>query len=97
MSNVDKTPLSNTPFDTQCEIITELWLNYRNEPDVVPLIEYFDMGFPLAYAYHEGLIKLESIGEVMIAQCWEGVLEAFGHEQDTGFETLSDLTNDEPL
>jgi len=91
MSNVDNTPPSETPFDTQCEILTELWLNYRNEESVETLFEYFDMGFPLAYAYHEGLIKLEPVGKVMITQCWEGVLEAFGIEEDTSFEALEDL------
>lgn len=80
-----------TPFDKQCEILTDLWLNYRTDEDVIPLFEYFDMGFPLAYAYHEGLIKLEPIGNVMISDAWSGVLEAFGHSEDTGFDSLSDI------
>ncbi len=83
-----------TPLETQCKIITEMWLNHRNDDDIIPLIQYFDMGFPLAYAFHEGLIKLEPIGEVMISECWEGVLEAFGIDKDTGFETFKDISTE---
>ena len=97
MSNANNQPLSETPFDTQCEILTEMWLNYRDEESVVELFDFFDMGFPMAFAHHEGLAKLEPVGKEMVIQCWAGVLEAFGHEQDTGFETLSDLTNEQYL
>ena len=97
MSNANSQPLSETPFDTQCEILTELWLNYRDEEPVMPLFEYFDIGFPMAFAYNQGLIKLEPIAKEMVSNCWLGVIESFGHGQDTGFETLSDLTDNEYL
>ena len=80
-----------TPFDTQCEILSDLWLNYRDEDSVVPLFEYFDMGFPLAYAHNQGIVKLEPVGKSMVEKAWEGMLEAFGHEQDTGFADLGEV------
>lgn len=95
MSNANSQPLSETPFDTQCEILTEMWLNYRDEESVAELFEFFDIGFPLAFAHNQGLVKLEPVGKEMVSNCWAGVIESFGHEQDTGFETLSDLTEDE--
>jgi len=86
-----------TPFDTQCEILTELWLNYRDYEEVMPLFEFYDIGFPMAFAHHENFVTLKPVGESVVTQCWAGVLEAFGHEEDTGFETLADLTKDEYL
>ncbi len=80
-----------TPFDTQCEILSDLWLNYRDEESVVPLFEYFDIGFPMAFAHNQGLVKLEPVAMEMITQCWLGVLESFGHEQDTGFSDLGEM------
>jgi hypothetical protein len=80
-----------TPFDTQCEILSDLWLNYRTEESVELLFEYFDMGFPLAFAHNQGIVKLEPVAMEMITQCWLGVLESFGHEQDTGFADLSEI------
>lgn len=80
-----------TPFDKQCEILADLWLNYRKEESVEPLFEYFDMGFPLAFAYNQGIIKLEAGAIAMVKECWSGVLESMGHEEDTGFADLGEL------
>jgi len=80
-----------TPFETQCEILSDMWLNYRTDEAVSEMFEYFDLGFPLAYAYNESLIKLEPSAKVLIEDTFSAVVVAFGHEDDTGFETLSDL------
>lgn len=80
-----------TPFDKQCEILTDLWLNYRDDETVVDLFEYFDMGFPMAFAHNQVVAKLEPIGIAMVSDCWAGVLEAFGHDEDTGFDSLADI------
>jgi hypothetical protein len=80
-----------TPFDKQCEILSDLWLNYRNEESVQPLFEYFDMGFPMAFAHNQGIVKLEPVAIEMISQCWDGVLESLDHEEDTGFDSLGEL------
>ncbi len=80
-----------TPFDTQCEILADLWLNYRTEEEVIPLFEYFDMGFPLAFAHNQGIVKLEPVAIAMLGDCWNGVLQAFGHEEDTGFSDLGEM------
>lgn len=95
MSNENNTPLFNTPLDTQCDILTDLWLNYREEKEVEYLFDYFDISFPLAFCHSQGLAQLEPEGISMVEDCWVGILKAFGHEQDTGFETLSSLTNDQ--
>lgn len=81
-----------TPFDTQCEILADLWLNYRDEEDVIPLFEYYDMGFPLAFAHNQGIAKLEPIAISMVSDCWTGVLEAFGHTEDTGLADIGELS-----
>jgi hypothetical protein len=83
-----------TPFDTQCEILSDLWLNYRGDESADPLFEYFDMGFPMAFAHSQGIAKLEPIAISMIGECWIGVLEAFGHEEDTGFSNLEEVSQD---
>ena len=80
-----------TPFDTQCDILAEVWLNYRDEESLETMFEYFDLGFPLAYAYTEGIIKLEPSAHVLVQDCWKAIHQALGHAEDTGFESLSDL------
>jgi len=80
-----------TPFDTQCEILSDLWLNYRDEESVIPLFEYFDMGFPMAFAHNQSIAKLEPVAMAMVTACWKGVLESFDHEEDTGFADLGEI------
>lgn len=79
-----------TPFDKQCEILTDMWLNYRDDENIEELFHYFDIGFPLAFAYHEQLATLTDTGMALISDCWIGVLEALGTE-DTGFDNLIDI------
>lgn len=95
MSNANNTPLSNTPFNTQCEILTDLWLNFRDDEEVQPLIAYYDIGFPLAFCQYEGLVTVNDSGKALISDCWLGVLDAFDVEEDTGFETLTDIVGEE--
>ena len=83
-----------TPFDTQCEIMSDLWLNYRTEEAFIPLFELFDMGFPLAFAYNQGMVTLNPVAKSFIQMTWAGTYEAFGHEEDTGFESVDDLASD---
>ena len=80
-----------TPFDKQCEILTDLWLNFRYDENVVDLFEFYDIGFPLAFSHHEGLATLNDSGKALISDCWSGVLEAFSHYDDTGFDSLADI------
>lgn len=83
-----------TPFDTRCEILADVWLNYRDQESLLPLFEYFDVGFPLACAHHQGnMVHLEPSGRVMINLTWKALLEAFGHEEDTGFTDLEKIAN----
>jgi hypothetical protein len=49
------------------------------------------MGFPLAFAHNQGIVKLEPVAIAMLGDCWNGVLQAFGHEEDTGFSDLSEM------
>lgn len=87
-----------TPFDTRCEVLMELWLNYRGEDygeEFVPLFEYFDLAFPLAWAHQEGFAKIEPKGVAAIDECWSELLALFLHEEDSGFEDLKELTNGE--
>lgn len=80
-----------TPFDKICEILTDLWLNYREDEDAKDLFDYFDIGFPLAFANYEKLCELSDDGYAIVSATWWGVLDAFAITEDIGFETLFDI------
>ena len=52
MSNVDKTPLSN-----KCDILAELWIQYKGDEEFADFMQYNDLGLPLAYAISNDIIK----------------------------------------
>lgn len=82
-----------TPFDKQCEILCDLWLNFRNDSDLKELFDYFDLGFPLAFSHSEKLCELTEHGHAVVLASWAGILESFGITEDTGFESLLDIVD----
>lgn len=44
-------------YKTKCNILSDLWQNYRDNEDFKSFIEYNDLGLPLAYFLAEGLVS----------------------------------------
>ena len=81
-----------TPFSDKCNILAELWMDYRDDEEFLDFIEYNDLGLPLAYAFSANLITtLSPAGESMIEETWDLFLAGLEIPEDTGFETLSDV------
>ena len=79
-----------TPFSKKCEILGDLWLNYREDEAFDDFIEYNDLGLPLAYAISNEIVHTAPRAEMLISETFDILLGALGIE-DTGFETLSDI------
>lgn len=79
-----------TPFSNQCEILADLWLNYRTDESFVDFIEYNDIGLPLAYAVSNGIATVNDLGSKLIQETFALLLEGLGLD-DTGLDNLDDL------
>ena len=80
-----------TPFSSKCNVLAELWLDYRDDEEFLDFISYNDLGLPLAYAVSSNLVSgLSDTGESMIEETWTLFLAGLDVE-DTGFETLDDV------
>lgn len=82
---------STTPFSSKCEILAELWMNYRDDEQFADFIEYNDLGLPLAYMLSNVIVKGTNTSEAMVDETWELLLHGMGIVEDTGFETLDDM------
>lgn len=80
----------NTPFLTKCEILSTLWLDYKQDEEFADFIEYADLGLPLAYAISNGIIETAPLAENFINETFDLLLGAMDLE-DTGYETLEDI------
>jgi len=79
-----------TPFQTRCEILADLWQNYRQDEEFVDFVEYNDLGLPLSYAIANEIVKSTEIAEQFINETFELLLAGLEVEDDD-YQDLPDL------
>ena len=82
--------MTTTTYEDKCAILSDVWLNYRNDTQFVDFIEYNDMGLPLAYAISEGIVDSTDIASGFINETFDLLLAGLGVE-DTGFDSLDSV------
>ena len=79
-----------TTLDNKLSILSELWLDYRDDEEFTDFIEYNDLGLPLAYAISTNIVKSTPTAEKFINETFELLLAGLDVE-DTGFEDLAEV------
>ena len=79
-----------TNFLSKCDILAELWLDYRDEEDFADFVQYNDLGLPLAFAISQDIIKTTPRAEGYIGEAFDLLLAALDIE-DEEFDSLDDL------
>lgn len=79
-----------THFSNKCDILAELWVEYKNDVQFEDFIEYNDLGLPLAYSISTGIIPVSPRAEMFVNETFDLFLVAL-ERQDEGFESLEDL------
>jgi hypothetical protein len=82
--------MNETTIDNKCNILAELWMDYRDDVNFDDFINYADLGLPLAYAISNEIVKLTPQAEKFITEAFDLLVASMGLE-DTGFETLDDI------
>lgn len=80
----------STNIETKCEILADLWVDYRGEETFEDFIEYNDLALPLAFAVANSIVNITPKAEMFISESFELLLAALGIE-DEGFESLEDM------
>lgn len=84
------TDSTSTPFSNKCDILGDLWIDYKGDDKFADFIQYNDLGLPLAYAISGGIVESTPIAEGFVNETFDIFLEGLGID-DTGFETLDDI------
>jgi hypothetical protein len=79
-----------TDFRNKAEILSELWLDYRDDDEFKDFVEYNDLGLPLAYAVANGIVEASPMAENFIEETFRLLLAAL-EVTDTGFYSLQEL------
>lgn len=80
-----------TPFSKQCEILSDLWMNHRDDEELQDFIEYNDLGLPLAYILTSGLAAPVEESSVYIEETFNLLVFALGKDPEQEYNSLSDL------
>ena len=80
----------DTSFENKCAILSQLWLNYRDEEQFTEFFEYNDLGLPLAYILDNKIADLNDTSQKFIDETFELLLELL-ELQDQGFESLDEM------
>lgn len=79
-----------TPFSKRAEILGELWIKYKSDPEFTDFIFYNDLGLPLAYSLSTEIINNTPKVEMFVNETWDILMSAMDFE-DIGFETLDEI------
>ena len=81
---------NKTPYNYQFQILSSIWLEFRDEEDFAEMFEFADLGFPLAYAIDNKIVESTNQAEKLIQETFALLLETLEVE-DTGFDTAEEL------
>ena len=82
--------MTNT-FTSRCEILAELWLDYREDEQFKDFIDYNDLGLPLAYAIDGEIVLPTEIATQYVNETFELFAEALGVESDYDWTSLNQM------
>jgi hypothetical protein len=79
-----------TSFINKITILSELWMNYRDDDELEDYIKYNDLGLPLAYLLMNEIVLPTEESDEYINETFELLLAALIVD-DKGFESLDEL------
>ena len=82
--------MSMTTQENKAEILSELWINYKDDVNFEDFISYNDLGLPLAYAISMNIVKGTELSDKFINETFTLLLASLEVE-DQGFENLDDI------
>lgn len=81
---------TNTDFSSRCNILGDLWVNYKQDDNFGDFIEYNDIGLPLAFCISQGIVEATDMATNYVNETWDLFLEGLD-VKDTGFSTLDEI------
>lgn len=85
-------------FEIECQVLSGLWMDYRDVEAFQEFVEYNDIGLPLAHYVADGLIRksaLEAVAITYISDTYNLLFEMLGvpvsHEHLTFEDLLADI------
>jgi hypothetical protein len=78
-------------FETKCAILSDLWINYKEDEALEDFISYNDLGLPLAYFINTELVKPNEESFPYIDETYNLLVESLGLDANEEFATLTEM------
>jgi hypothetical protein len=82
--------MNTTTQESKADILSELWLGYKNDQNFEDFFSYNDLGLPLAYAISNGIVKATETSNKFIDETFSLLLASLEIE-DEGYDGLDDI------
>jgi hypothetical protein len=89
------TEQNTTPFEIRCEILGDVWLDYKGNPEFEEFVSYNDLGLPLAFGISTQIVTATPKAELFINESFDMFLATIG-KTDEGYDSLDDVFGLEP-
>jgi hypothetical protein len=80
-----------TSIETKADILADFYVEYKGNDQFSDFFAYNDLGLTIAYAVSNGIVGNTKLAEGFIDETVTLLLEVFGIDEDTGFDTLDDI------
>ena len=80
-----------TTFGKKVEILSDLWINYKDDSDFDDFIEYNDLGLPLAYLITSDLASPSDAGVLYIDETFNLLCAALDIDLDAEYQSLNEM------
>jgi len=81
-------------FQNKITILSELWMNYRDDQDLQDFIEYNDLGLPLAYFLMNEIVLPTEQAEIYINETYDLFVASLTVE-DREWQSLDEMLNNQ--
>lgn len=82
---------TNIHYSKKCFLLSDFWLNYKNEAEFEDFVDYNDIGLPLAFMITEDIVLSTPVAEVYVNEAWELLCAALQVDSKQDYDSLEDM------
>ena len=83
--------MDNTRFSNKCKVLSEFWLNWRDEDEFYDFFDFYDLGMPLAALVFGEYATVTDTGVIAIEEAWDGFCALFDIDKYGEFSSLDEV------
>jgi hypothetical protein len=81
-----------TTAENKLKILSEIWLDYRDDDSFAEFVDYNDIGLPLSYFIYTEIVSPSPRADMYISETFDLLLASLGLEDDN-FNSFEEMLN----